>query len=357
MSPGKRDPSTKALEATAAIVGIAGTVLSDAERELFLRHRPFGFILFARNCENPDQVTSLVRDVRSAAGDREAPVLIDQEGGRVARLKPPHWQALPPLRRIGELALRDLEAGRDAAWLHARLIAADLEPLGITINCSPVLDLGLQGQTEAIGDRTFASDPELVAILGRSTIAGYLAGGILPVIKHLPGHGRATVDSHKHLPSVEAERSVLAGADWLPFKANAGAPLGMTAHILYPKLDQTACATQSKAIVDEIIRGEIGFEGALLSDDLSMEALGGSLGDRAARARKAGCDLALHCNGDFGEMKAVLEAAGPLQNAALLRVERAMAERRAPEPFDKTAGNDRLHDLLGLNEQTSKAVG
>ncbi len=356
-SPGERDVSRDDLGAAAAIVGVAGSALSPVERELFAEQRPFGFILFARNCETSRQVVALIQDLRSVIGNHQAPVLIDQEGGRVARLKPPHWQALPPLRRIGELALRDLEAANEAAWLHARLIAADLEPLGITVNCSPVLDLGLPGQTDAIGDRTFSEDPDIVASLGRSTIAGYLAGGILPVIKHLPGHGRATVDSHKQLPSVEAERSVLACADWLPFKANAGAPLGMTAHILFPKLDQTACATQSKAIIDEIIRGEIGFEGALLSDDLSMEALGGSLGERAARARAAGCDLALHCNGDFNEMKAVLDGAGPLEGAALSRVEQALARRPAPLAFDQALGRKRLLQRLDPSQPIELAVG
>jgi len=275
----------------------------------------------------------------------------------VARLKPPHWPALPALRRIGEFAERDPDSAKEAAWLHARLIAADLEPLGITVNCSPVLDLGLAGQTEAIGDRAFSDDPEIVAALGHATIEGYLAGGVLPVIKHLPGHGRASADSHLSLPCVEAERPALAEADWLPFRANAEAPLGMTAHILFPELDPSACATQSAAVIQDVIRGEIGFDGALLSDDLSMEALGGSLGERAAIARRAGCDLALHCNGVFDEMTAVLDAAGPLDGEALIRVERALARRRAPEPFDVALGRRRLLDLLATVERPSQALG
>ncbi|MEZ5933402.1 MAG: beta-N-acetylhexosaminidase [Alphaproteobacteria bacterium] len=347
MSPDERSRAQAGLNETAAIVGVAGPVLDDEERKLFARCRPAGFILFARNCETPEQVTALVRDLRLAAGNAEAPVLIDQEGGRVARLKPPHWPARPPLRRIGELAERDLEAGIEAAWLHARLIAADLLPLGITVNCSPVLDLGLPGQTEAIGDRAFAADPELVGTLGRSTIEGYLAGGVLPVIKHLPGHGRAMVDSHADLPCVSAGVGDLGETDWRPFVANADAPLGMTAHILFERLDSAACATQSPRIIREIIRGEIGFEGALLSDDLSMQALGGGLGERTAAARRAGCDLALHCNGVLAEMTAVLEAAGPLDGVSLARFERALARRRAAEPFDPGAGEDRLRHLLG----------
>ena len=297
----------------AAVVGIAGTSLDPIEAELFQKIRPLGFILFARNCADPDQVLALVRELRLVVGDSEAPVLIDQEGGRVTRLKPPHWEASVPLRQIGDLAALDHEAAKDAAWLHARLIAADLEPLGITVNCSPVLDLGLAGQTHAIGDRAFSDDPEMVARLGRATIEGYLAGGVLPVIKHMPGHGRATVDSHHLLPCVDAERSVLAEADWLPFRANADAPLGMTGHLLFSALDKTACATQSSTIIDTVIREAIGFDGLLFSDDLSMQALGGSLGERAAMALEAGCDVALHCNGDLEEMSAVLEAARPLK--------------------------------------------
>ncbi len=348
--------SSSAEGRTAAVVGVAGTALLERERSLFRRAKPLGVILFARNCERPEQVAELVRACREAIGDPEAPVLVDQEGGRVVRLKPPHWQAHVALRRVGEIAGRNREGAAEAAWLHARLIAAELAPLGITVNCSPVLDLGLPGQTGAIGDRTFSNDPEIVAELGRATAEGYLAGGVLPVIKHLPGHGRATVDSHAALPCVEADRSILAETDWRPFQANADAPFGMTAHILFPALDGSACATQSPGIVDDVIRGEIGFEGALFSDDLSMQALGGSLGERAALARRAGCDLALHCNGDFEEMQAVLDAAGPLEGQSLARVERALARREMPAPFDAEAGRERLDRLLGSRGGTSEAV-
>ncbi|MEM8950354.1 MAG: beta-N-acetylhexosaminidase [Pseudomonadota bacterium] len=357
MSQGERDAADGDLSATAAVVGLAGTALSAKERELFEERQPLGFILFARNCESPAQLSALIEDLLSTVAPRQAPILIDQEGGRVRRLKPPHWREMPPLRHIGELAAQDLEAAIEAAWLHARLIAAELEPLGITINCSPVLDLGLPEQTHAIGYRAFSSDPGNVAKLGKATIEGYLSGGFLPVIKNLPGHGRATVDSHKDLPCVQADRSLLAAADWLPFKDNADAPLGMTAHILFPELDPTACATQSKTIIDEVIRGEIGFKGALFSDDLSMEALGGTLGERAARARKAGCDLALHCNGDFDEMQAVLAASGLLEGPSRSRVEHALAERWAPEPFDMAYGEARLRSLLDGREPLSRAIG
>ncbi|MGI9418077.1 MAG: beta-N-acetylhexosaminidase [Geminicoccaceae bacterium] len=357
MSPGRREGQQRRSEAIAAIVGVAGTELDAAEHALFEEYRPAGFILFGRNCETPDQVTALVRDLRASISHPEAPVLIDQEGGRVARMKPPHWQALPPARAIGALAKYDLDAAKDAARLHARLIAADLEPLGITVNCAPVLDLGFTGQTEAIGDRAFSDSPDFVASLGRAAIEGFFAGGVLPVIKHLPGHGRATVDSHKDLPCVKVDADHLACADWLPFKANADAPFGMTAHILYNQLDPAACATHSASIIRDVIRGEIGFEGALLSDDLSMQALGGALGDRAARSLEAGCDLALHCNGDLHEMAAVLDAAGPLEGATYDRFERALARRRAPEAFDDAAGRERLQQLLDLAGPAERAVG
>ncbi len=331
---------------TAAIIGVAGSSLCEDERRLFEETRPLGFILFARNCEQPDQIRKLIEDLQASVDDPDAPVLIDQEGGRVARLKPPIWPRMTAVRPIGDLAASDLERGREAAWLQARLIAADLYPLGITVNCAPVLDLGLDGQTQAIGDRAFSGDPSLVSTLGQAAIEGYLAGGILPVIKHMPGHGRALVDSHLKLPRVEAERSDLEQADWLPFRACAEVPLGMTAHIQFDALDKDHPATQSSTIIADIIRGEIGFKGALLSDDLSMEALGGSLGERAGKAIAAGCDLAVHCNGNFGEMTQVLAAAGTLRGEALMRVDQALDQRAAPSPFDANKGRERLNELL-----------
>ncbi|MGH1477710.1 MAG: beta-N-acetylhexosaminidase [Geminicoccales bacterium] len=332
--------------AKAAIVGVAGLTLEAAERQLFSENGPLGFILFARNCDHPDQVRALVDSLRALIDDSDCPILIDQEGGRVTRLKPPAWPAMPALRPIGRLGKVDLETAKQAAWLHARLIASDLEPLGITVNCAPVLDLGLSGQTEAIGNRAISDDPSVVAVLGEAMIQGYLDGGILPVIKHLPGHGRARIDSHLDLPKVEASRGLLKEQDWRPFCACATAPFGMTAHILFQALDGAAPATQSRTIIDEVIRGEIGFDGVLLSDDLSMEALGGSLHDRAAAAIAAGCDVALHCNGDLEEMSQVLAAAGELAGEAQLRVERARERRSAPLAFDREAGRQRLDELL-----------
>lgn len=335
---------------TAAIVGVAGCLLGADERRLLHQANPWGFILFARNCTSPDQVRSLVDDLRATVGRHDAPVLIDQEGGRVARLCPPHWPARPAPRQIGWRAEHDPEAGREAAWLHGRLLAADLTPLGISIDCAPVLDLALPRRTAAIGDRALAGDPELAGCLGQAMAEGLLAGGILPVIKHLPGHGRARRDSHVGLPVVAAGAELMARTDWVPFGACRSLPLAMTAHVLYPALDATRPATLSPTIIAEVIRGAIGFEGLLLSDDLSMGALRGSLGERTAAARAAGCDVALHCNGDFTEMIEVLAAAGPLEGAGAKRARAALACARAPQAFDAAAAEGRLGRLLAAVE-------
>jgi beta-N-acetylhexosaminidase len=340
---------------TAAIVGVAGPSLGAEERRLIQAGNPWGFILFGRNCADPDQVRALVADLRASVGRPGAPVLIDQEGGRVARLGPPYWPPRPPARRLGMLAERDRNAGREAAWLHARLIAADLVPLGISIDCAPVLDLALPGRTKAIGDRALAADPGLVALLGQAMIEGFLAGGILPVLKHLPGHGRARRDSHLGLPIVAAAAADMAGADWMPFCACCSVPLAMTAHVLYPALDPARPATLSPRIIAEVIRGEIGFQGALLSDDLSMGALRGSLAERTAAARAAGCDLALHCNGKLAEIAEVLAAAGPLAGESAARAGAALAWARPPEDFDAPAGEARLARLLSAVEATAQA--
>jgi beta-N-acetylhexosaminidase len=328
------------------VVGVASLRLTEDERQILHARPPWGFILFKRNCGSPEQVRQLIAELRSASGRPDAPILIDQEGGRVQRLQLPHWPARPAARRIGSIAERDLAAGREAAFLLARLIARDLSDLGITINCAPVLDLALPQQTSAIGDRAFSQDPEIVAALGQSAIAGCLAGGILPVIKHLPGHGRARVDSHVALPVVESATPELAASDWVPFRACAGAPVALTAHVLYTALDREHPATLSRAIIADVVRGDIGFGGVLLSDDLSMGALGGSLGERAARARGAGCDIAVHCNGRQDEMTEVLDAAGSLEGESAGRVARALAQRAPPSGFDPLAAEERLADVL-----------
>lgn len=331
----------------AVILGCRGARLSEGERRFFAAADPLGFILFARNCREPAQVRALVDELREAVGRVDAPVLIDQEGGRVARLKPPHWRAAPAPRRLGRLGESDPEAGCEAARLNARLLAAELAGLGITVDCMPVLDLGRPETHAVIGDRAFTADPELAAALGRAVCEGMLAGGVQPMVKHLPGHGRARADSHRELPVVEAAVEELRDSDWRPFRALADAPWGMTAHVLYPALDPERPASISPRVVSEVIRGAIGFAGVLVSDDLSMRALSGDLGTRAATALAAGCDAVLHCNGRLREMQAVAEAAGRLAPAAERRLAAAAAAPASPpEAIDGEAARRRLDALL-----------
>lgn len=317
------------------------------ESRFFADMRPLGFILFARNIDSPDQVRSLIASMREAAGDEDAPVLVDQEGGRVARLKPPHWPAYPPAAAFGRLAGQDEDAGREAAWLGARLIAHDLFDLGFSVDCAPVLDVPAPDGHEIIGDRAYGQEPGQVAFLGRAVCEGLLAGGILPVIKHVPGHGRARADSHLELPRVDAPLADLRAVDFAPFKALNDAPCAMTAHVLYGAIDPDRPATTSPMVIDTIIRGEIGFDGLLFSDDLSMQALTGTVADRAAAALAAGCDVALHCNGNLDEARAVTDASGMMSDAAWTRWTAAKARLHPPEEFDVDEGRARLAELLG----------
>ena len=317
----------------AAILGCAGPVLAPDERAFFRDADPLGFILFARNIETPEQARRLVDDLRSSVARADAPVLIDQEGGRVARLKPPHWRTAPSARLLGELYARHPEHGLEAARLNARLLAADVASIGGDVDCLPVLDLALPETHTVIGDRAYANQPEPVAALGRAAAEGVLAQGVMPVIKHIPGHGRATVDSHHALPRVTASREVLERTDFLPFKLLADLPWAMTGHVLFEAIDPSAVITVSPAGVKDVIRGHIGFDGLLLSDDLSMQALGGSLGDRATRALAAGCDIALHCDGQMDEMVEVAQATESMKEAAGRRFDagrRLLAQRRDP---------------------------
>lgn len=303
----------------AVILGCAGLRLEAAERKFFRDANPLGFILFARNCESPAQLSQLVVDLRASVGRADAPMLIDQEGGRVIRMRPPHWRAPPAAGVIGAIAERDPGTARGAAWLNARLIAAELDAVGINICCLPVLDLQFNGASIVVGDRAFSGDMDVVADLGRATCAGLLAGGVLPVIKHIPGHGRATSDSHIELPRVEAPLAELATQDFRPFEALNDMPIGISAHVCYSDIDVDLPATQSAKVIAEIIRGAIGFKGLLLSDDLSMEALSGSLGERAGTALAAGCDVGLHCNGKLDEMADVIASVGSLSADAIRR--------------------------------------
>ena len=317
----------------AVIFGCAGPDLTADERAFFREADPLGFILFARNVDTPERTHRLVEELRSSVARAEAPVLVDQEGGRVARMRPPHWRRAPPARLLGELYARDPERGLEATGLNARLLAADLRSIGADVDCLPVLDLGLPETHAAIGDRAFAGRPEPVAALGRAAAEGLMAEGVMAVMKHMPGHGRATVDSHHALPRVDVPRELLDRTDFLPFRLLSDLPWGMTSHLLFEAVDPAAPVTVSARAIAGIIRGHIGFDGLLLTDDLSMQALGGSLGERAARALAAGCDIALHCNGDSNEMADIANRTGPMTAQAVARFDRgrtALARQRAP---------------------------
>lgn len=339
------------MSASAAIYGCAGLVLDEAERAFFRAARPWGFILFARNIDTPDQVRRLTVSLRDAAG-HDAQILIDQEGGRVQRLRPPHWHRYPPGRAYGAVHAADPEAGIKAAWLGARLIAEDLRDLGITVDCLPVIDVPVAGAHDVIGDRAYAQTPDEVAVLGRAAADGLLAGGVLPVMKHIPGHGRAGVDSHKNLPVVSASRHELEETDFPPFQALRDLPLAMTAHVVYAAIDPNAPATTSKKTIGEIVRGHIGFDGLLMSDDLSMEALAGELGERASASLAAGCDIVLHCNGRMAEMEAVAGEAPLLAGIAKTRADSAEAMRlRCAAALDPAENHARLAGILAAYGQ------
>jgi beta-N-acetylhexosaminidase len=332
----------------AILFSCAGEVLSAAERAFFAEIGPAGFVLFQRNCRDPDQVRALIAEFRFCVGRDDAPVLIDQEGGRVARLKPPHWRRYP-----APAALAALPEAEMAVRLGARLMADDLAALGVTVDCLPVLDLPIVGADKVIGDRAYGDQPAQVAQLGRAACEGLLAGGVLPTIKHIPGHGRARVDSHFSLPVVDTARDKLEETDFAPFRTLADMPQGnaiwaMTAHIVYSAIDERHPATLSPVVIADIIRGSIGFDGMLVSDDIGMHALGGSFGERAAGALAAGCDLALHCSGDLDEMRAAAEAAAPMTPAALARLARGEALRRAAQrEFDRAEVEARFDALIG----------
>ena len=308
----------------AAVLGIEGTVLSPGERSFLRDTPPAGVILFARNVIDPAQLRALTDAIRAASAPARPLVFVDQEGGRVMRLKPPAWRSLPAMARIGLLYGQDQEAAVRAARGVGRLIGTDLAEAGIDVACAPVLDVAAPGLTEAIGTRAFSSDPEVVAVLGRAVADGLLDVGILPVIKHLPGHGRALVDSHVGLPVVDATPAELAERDYRPFEALNDLPIGMTAHILFRAIDPDQPATMSRRIIAQVIRGRIGFDGLLLSDDLGMGALTGDLPSRATACLEAGCDLALACSGRIEDAKAVARSVPALDGAAAVRYARAL---------------------------------
>jgi beta-N-acetylhexosaminidase len=328
----------------AFISGCAGLALTQDEVAFFRATNPWGLILFARNVAEPAQISALTRSFRDIVGRADAPVFIDQEGGRVQRLGPPNWRAYPPGNRLGALYARDPVHALRAARLVARLMASDLAELGINADCVPVLDVPQEGADAIIGDRAYSNDPKIVGLLGRAVMQGMLEGGVLPVIKHIPGHGRAGVDSHLSLPVVDAPLAELEAIDFLPFAALADAPMAMTAHVVYSAIDPQHPATLSSKVI-RLIREQIGFDGLLMSDDVSMKALSGSLEDISRNAIAAGCDIALHCNGKLEEMQAVAHGAGVLQGASLERARNALARQRKPSNFDE---NQALVELSGL---------
>jgi beta-N-acetylhexosaminidase len=334
------------MSSRAFITGLSGLELSATEREFIRGTRPWGFILFKRNIETPDQVSALVRELRDCLGEADAPVLIDQEGGRVARLGPPHWPAYPPGATFGALYDLDRALGLKAARLSSRLIAADLIDLGITVDCLPLADVPVAGADAVIGNRAYGTEPAKVAAIARAVTEGLEQGGVLPVLKHIPGHGRATADSHHQLPTVDTSRKELERTDFAAFQPLADLPMAMTAHVVFSALDPAQPATTSATIIRQVIRGGIGFQGLLMSDDVSMNALAGSIAERTRAIVNAGCDMVLHCNGKLDEMRDVAHETPELAGEALDRARRALASRRAPEPFDRQAARAELEALM-----------
>lgn len=316
---------------SAAIFGIAGTELNPREADFFQDVNPYGFILFARNCKSPKQIKHLVDELKGVTCRKHLPILIDQEGGRVARLKPPHWPEFPAAKLFADIYETDPKRAERACYLNARLIAHELSKLGITVDCAPVADLPVKGAHDVIGDRAFGYTPQQVIALAGAQAQGLMDGGVVPVLKHIPGHGRAFCDSHHELPEVHTPLEELRHSDFLPFSALSYLPMAMTAHVLYTAIDKKNIATVSPEAI-RIIREEIGFKGLLMSDDLSMKAMRGNLTWRAKDALAAGCDVVLHCNGDMKEMEQVAKGIHPLAGAPLRRA-RAAIELIKPKPL------------------------
>ncbi len=333
----------------ALILGCAGPTLTPDEEAFFSRVRPWGLILFKRNIVDAEQVSSLCVSFRSIVERLDAPVLIDQEGGRVQRMGPPLWRKYPAAARYLEAVNGDVSKATALARVGSRLIADDLRHCGITVDCMPVLDCPVDHADKAIGDRAYATDPVAISLIAEGAARGLLDGGVLPVIKHMPGHGRAMVDSHYALPVVKAELATLEHTDFKPFRALRSFPVAMTGHIVFEAIDPHKPATLSKSVITDIIRGFIGFDGLLLSDDVSMKALSGGFEERTAALIAAGCDIALHCNGLMEEAVAVAQAAPELRERALERAEAALSWLRPPQtPFDPVEAAKNLDHMLAL---------
>jgi beta-N-acetylhexosaminidase len=330
----------------AFITGVSGSELTAAERAFIRSERPWGLIIFKRNIETRDQVAKLIREFRGEVGEIDAPVLIDQEGGRVQRFGPPNWPAYPAGAVFGALYDLDPALGLRAAWLSARLIAADLIETGVTVDCLPLADVPVAGADAVIGNRAYGTEPGKVAKIARAVTEGLEHGGVLPVLKHIPGHGRATADTHFGLPEVDTPRSELERVDFATFQPLADLPMAMTAHVVFSALDPAHPATTSATIITQVIRGVIGFQGLLMSDDVSMNALSGSIAERTRAIFAAGCDMVLHCNGNLDEMREVAHETPKLSGRALERAKRALASRRAPQALDRQAARAELDALI-----------
>lgn len=350
------------MSVSACILSPAGPSLSDEETAFLRDMQPWGMILMGRSCQSPDQVRALVHAIHDALG-REALIFIDQEGGRVARLKPPVWPKFPAAAVYGELHAADAESARQTAWLGHRLIAHELNSLGIRADFSPVCDLRTLSTHDSIGDRAFAYTADAVIALAGAALEGLSAGGVLGCLKHMPGQGRAQSDSHYALPKIDASKSELA-ADFSVFEALAPkAVMGLTAHVTYSDFGVEDAVTVSRDMVSDVIRREIGFDGLLMTDDLGMEALGGTLHNRGVRARAAGCDILLHCSGFLNdpakiltEMRDVAAAAGELAAESAERADHVMSALTAPSDFDPQQGWAEFDALLGGSVEGSAHV-
>lgn len=331
---------------SAAVFGVLGTRLNAEEKAFFSDIKPLGFILFKRNCENREQVKALVAEMHELTGRDALPILIDQEGGRVMRLQPPEWRKSLAAGALAALSARSIKKTKRAIYLNSRLIASELAELGITVNCLPVLDIPVAGAHEIISDRALGTEPKQIVTLGREMVKGLLEGGVLPIMKHMPGHGRATVDSHDELPVVDTPLDELERTDFVPFRKMNDLAMGMTAHVIYTALDAENVATTSPTVI-RYIREKIGFDGLLFSDDLSMKALKGSFQSRTEDSLKAGCDVVLHCNGKLEEMRPIAEKLPPLTEKARARAKAAMAQLHPPQPLDIAAAEQELQSLLG----------
>ena len=331
----------------AFITGLAGTKLSAAERDFIRAERPWGFILFRRNIDTPAQVAALTAEIRDVLGRADVPILVDQEGGRVQRFRPPNWPLYPAGAAFGQLYDIDPALGLKAARLSARLIADDLTKVGVTVDCLPLADVPVPDADDVIGDRAYGNDPQKVAAIARAVTEGLEQGGILPILKHIPGHGRATADSHLALPVVDSPKTELELIDFAAFKPLADLPMAMTAHVVFSAYDAAQPATTSATMIERVIRGLIGFQGLLMSDDVGMNALAGSIAERTKALLAAGCDMVLACSGEPEEMRQVARETPELSGKALARAKAALASRQAPKPFDRDAARAELDGLIG----------